>query len=501
MKLRGIVNHGWTRMRTDKNGIRTRTTALSDRESLNACEAHMFAPEIRVHPCPSVVNNPDHRNHQRGSVLIIVLWVAFGLVSLALYFANSMSLEMRAGDNRAASIEAEQAILGGARYVSNLLATAQEPGNLPDTLAYRNEAVPVGEAHFWIIGRSALESVSDEPVFGLVDEAAKLNLNVATSEMLQFLPGMTAALAASIQDWRDTDDDVAEGGGAESQTYLRLNPPYRCKNADFESVEELRLVSGAYLEVLYGEDANLNGLLDPNENDALTQPPNDNRNGRLDPGLLDQVTVWTRESNIGSDGSNKVNVTTLQQNRAELQTLMQNEGIADPEQIVQRVAGAQISSVLHFYKVSQMSPEDFAKIEANLTFTNQTYLNGLVNVNTATEAVLSAIPGIGIEKAASLIAYRASNRSQQTSIAWVTEVLTDDASLQQAGRYLTGKSYQFSADIAAVGRFGRGYRRVKFIFDTSDGAPRIIHRQDLTHLGWALGREARNALLTAKTGR
>jgi hypothetical protein len=33
-------------------------------------------------------------------VLIIVLWIAFGLVSLALYFANSMNFELRASDNR-----------------------------------------------------------------------------------------------------------------------------------------------------------------------------------------------------------------------------------------------------------------------------------------------------------------------------------------------------------------------------------------------------------------
>ena len=37
---------------------------------------------------------------QRGSVLVIVLWIAFGLVSLALYFANSMNFELRASDNR-----------------------------------------------------------------------------------------------------------------------------------------------------------------------------------------------------------------------------------------------------------------------------------------------------------------------------------------------------------------------------------------------------------------
>ena len=44
---------------------------------------------------------------RRGSVLIIVLWVSFGLVALALYFAHSMSLEMRAADNRSAAMAAE----------------------------------------------------------------------------------------------------------------------------------------------------------------------------------------------------------------------------------------------------------------------------------------------------------------------------------------------------------------------------------------------------------
>ena len=64
----------------------------------------------------------------------------------------------------------------------------------------------------------------------------------------------------------------------------------------------------------------------------------------------------------------------------------------------------------------------------------------------------------------------------------------------QAAPYLTSRSYQFTADIAALGHHGRGYQRVKYIFDTSEGAPRIVHRQDLTRLGWALGEDAREDL-------
>jgi hypothetical protein len=39
-----------------------------------------------------------------------------------------------------------------------------------------------------------------------------------------------------------------------------------------------------------------------------------------------------------------------------------------------------------------------------------------------------------------------------------------------------------------VGHNGRGYRRVRFVFDTSSGIPQIVYRQDLTYLGWALGK-------------
>ena len=35
-----------------------------------------------------------------GSVLVIVLWIAFGLVTVALYFGQSMALELRAAGER-----------------------------------------------------------------------------------------------------------------------------------------------------------------------------------------------------------------------------------------------------------------------------------------------------------------------------------------------------------------------------------------------------------------
>src|SRR5215475_14386968 len=64
---------------------------------------------------------PRHQGGEGGSAFIIVLWIAFGLVSLALYFGNSMVMELRAADNRVSGLGAEQAIEGGVRYVNGIL--------------------------------------------------------------------------------------------------------------------------------------------------------------------------------------------------------------------------------------------------------------------------------------------------------------------------------------------------------------------------------------------
>src|SRR6516225_9026470 len=96
---------------------------------------------------------PSKYNSERGSVLIIVLWIALALVTVTLYFANSSSLELQASDNRVSGLGAEQAIDGAARYVNFVLANYATNGAMPDQTYYQGAAVPVGDPHFWLIGR------------------------------------------------------------------------------------------------------------------------------------------------------------------------------------------------------------------------------------------------------------------------------------------------------------------------------------------------------------
>ena len=456
---------------------------------------------------------------RRGSVLIIVMWTCLGLVSLTLYFANSMSAELRAADNRVTEIEARQAVAGGIRYAGYILANFATNGAVPNVADYKSEALPVGEAQFWMIGRDNSQIPTSAPVFGLIDEASKLNLNTATRAMLTELPGMTPELVEAIISWRraanaqaDGGDSGETGGGSES-AYARLDPPRLNKGGAFESVDELRLVDGATLDILLGEDTNRNGALDANEDDGESSAPRDNQDGLLLPGIFEYVTVYSRQPNTRADGTRRVNVTNGSgQNRQQLIQLLLSKNIEQ-----QRVAtivnlafgpptgqggpggpGGQparpdLTSVAEFMVVSRMTAEEFVLIHADITTATGATQQGLVNVNTASEAVLACIPGIGLANAATLAAYRVTHPDVLTSFAWLTQVLPP-AAIRQAGRYITDQSYQFTADIAAVGRFGRGYCREKVVFDTRTSTPRIIFHQDLSAYGWALGLQVRQTL-------
>jgi hypothetical protein len=117
---------------------------------------------------------------------------------------------------------------------------------------------------------------------------------------------------------------------------------------------------------------------------------------------------------------------------------------------------------------------------------------GRVNVNTASETVLGCI--FGTESASTMVAYRTANKDNLKSMAWLTSAGVSQATIRNVGRFITDQSYQFSADIAAVGRNGRGYARERVVFDMSTGTPRIVYRQDISAAGWALGSKIRQQL-------
>ena len=439
------------------------------------------------------LHSPSRAIPSAGSVLIAVLWACLGLVSVTLLFGHSMLLTYRGADNDLSGRQADHAIEGTARYLQSLIADLAVPGEFPEITTYESEALQIGEATVWLLGRPTdlNSNTIGTRAFGLIDETAKLNLNTATRQMLENLPGITDELVASIIDWRDQDQEITSNG-AESETYARREPPYRCKNAPFESVEELAVVHGATREILYGEDANLNGVLDPNEDDGTKTPPSDNGDGKLDPGILEYVTVFSREPATDPEGNPRIDVTAVPL-PAELWTKLATILGEDVRQQVRvQIGQAPFFSVLQFYIRSGLSPQDFDKFSPYLTASNQAQSRGWINVNTASEAVLASIPVIGAAKAAELVSARLQTARQSSDIAWFKEVMGQSA--EAIAEFLTISTYQVTADVAAVGRHGRGYRRARLIIDSTTGKPRIIYRRNLSQLGWALGPEIRQSL-------
>ena len=439
---------------------------------------------------------------RRGSILIIVLWICLGLVALTLYFANSMSSELRAADNRVVEIAARQAVAGGERYAAYVLSTYAVNGAVPDpnsadpNFLYEAENQPVGDANFWFIGRDPNLVPTTEPVFGLVDEASKLNLNTATLAMLEGLPNMTPDLAAAIISWRSPAANAGTTSSNTGSTYSTLTPPRLNKGAPFESVDELRLVYGATLDLLLGEDTNRNGALDANEDDGDQSAPHDNSDGQLQPGFLEYVTVYSSQPNTRPDGSRRVDVSTTQ-SRATLGALLSRRlSAARSAAILTRIGNGAFTSVAQFFLTSGMTAAEFARVNTYLTATTGAASTGLVNVNTASATVLACLPGMTPAIAAQVVAYRVANPASLTSFAWLPQVI-GAAAFTRLGPYITDQSYQFSADVAAVGKDGRGYCREKVVFDMGKGTPRILYRQDLAAYGWALGATVRQNLKAA----
>jgi type II secretory pathway component PulK len=453
----------------------------------------------------SMLNVECSSRSQSGSVLIIVMWICIGLVSIALYFANSMSYELQASDNRVSGLAADQAIEGAARYVGYVLQNYATNGAVPATNYFVCAAVPVGDAKFWLIGRDTSGQNLTEPTFGLVDEGSKLNLNTVNTNVLSYLPNMTIDFANAVMDWRSTN-------GIVSLDYASLG--YVPKYASFETVDELRLVYGATIDLLAGDDLNRNGVLDANEKSS-------GGSGEMNYGLLEYSTVYTREPNFHSDGSSLTNVNTS--SRQTIQSLLQADGVSSATSAAQSIyrsvhpAAGGVNNCNGILDLAVrcrnlgMSEADFAKIYNDVTTSTNTYLRGRVNVNTTSADVLTALlEGLNVDEqtalasAQTLITYRTQNASNGNlnSIGWLIDALGNNSPViaaLQRGDYVTTRSFQFTADIAAVGPFGRGYRRVKFIFDTSEGTPIILYRQDLSRLGWALGDKARQALLANNT--
>lgn len=259
-----------------------------------------------------------------GSVLLVVVVVIALLVLAAYNFAEIMTTELEAATMYTTEVQARATADSGVEFAATILGnrTGAAAENLIHNPQYfMGQMVsaaphPRGNSRFTIIAPVEHDTRNNAIRYGLMDESAKLNINYLPSmglsnddlhTLLLNIPNMTVDIADAMLDWMDTDDTV-NPYGAESETYQQMSPPYKAKNGPFETIDELLLVRGITPTLLYGEDSNRNGLLDPNENDGEASPPLDNADGVLNHGFVAYFSVHGRESNRRAGGKLKINV-------------------------------------------------------------------------------------------------------------------------------------------------------------------------------------------------
>lgn len=261
---------------------------------------------------------------REGTALVVVL-VVIVLLSLAAYsFSEKMIEEAEAAEFSARQAQARVAADSGIEYVAAILGTppdsADEINLYHDPASFGGMFVPdslgsTRDRMFTIVAPVGTGGATQVRL-GLIDESGKLNLNAIAAleleeeelrNMFLNIPNMTEDVADSILDWIDKDPDP-RAFGVESDLYQTLTPPYFAKDGPLESLDELLLVNGVTPQLLYGEDANRNGLLDPNEDDGDLSLPLDNADGVLDPGWAAFFTISSRETNLNINGEAKLDI-------------------------------------------------------------------------------------------------------------------------------------------------------------------------------------------------
>lgn len=230
-----------------------------------------------------------------------------------------------------------------------------------------------------ILRYSLIASDPDDPDkvrYGFTDECARLDLNTVTEIQLrrlfaQVIPQSTDEavdvniLVDSLLDWREPGN-AERANGAKDAWYGALYPPYSAKKAPFSTVEELLLVRGFDGWVVYGEDYNQNGLLDPNEDDGDETFPFDNGDGELFQGVARYFTIWSQEMNVSADGRPRIFLN--QQDVEKLQEDLEEEFDSDIVSYIMgvRSAGKTFNSVMNLLPAPPPPENDESLLDDNV---------------------------------------------------------------------------------------------------------------------------------------
>lgn len=409
---------------------------------------------------------------ERGSILVGLLWCLALLSIVVIGVLHTARMDLQVGKNYGDRIQAHYLALAGIEKAKALLyhdakersRSRQNHGTGLYNSPADFENVSFGRGRFRIFRRGR-DDEGGGILYGVSDEESRLNLNTISTNALSKLEDMTPDIVAAIADWRDADN-AASPGGAESEYYLGLQPPYQTRNGPFQTVRELLMVRGISPALLLGNDRQLNGLTDSDKDDGKEHFASEQA-ADSDFGWARLFTVNSTDDNVNAAGENRINVQTASEaDLAKVSGLSseiaraivsyrgrtQLQSIADLLDVTAGNSQTNSGSSGNGQTIQNNSADSGRKvidedllmdIADDVTVDSNNSQTGALNINTASLDALATLPGVDRELAQAIISYRQSS-GFFPNIAWLLKVSGfGQSQLKQVAALVTARSETF----------------------------------------------------------
>lgn len=213
------------------------------------------------------------RQSRSGSALIVVLWTVGLMALLVTSFAFDAHLEAKVTSYYRKRTRASYLAQSGMEVAKLLMAKVStvDPKAEPDP--EETDPWKADARHLAASGSLSqrYELGDGEILLDIVTEQARRSVNHLKKEeewepildQIGVPQDMWPNLVEAFMDWTDVDDDPHPNGAETEDYYKTLEPPYRARNGDLYSVEELLLIKGFNRAILYGGPMVVEGAKEP----------------------------------------------------------------------------------------------------------------------------------------------------------------------------------------------------------------------------------------------
>ena len=444
------------------------------------------------------------RTSRHGFVLlaILVFILLLSMISISLLFRSK-------GDETASNAatgyeQAWAAAMSGVEEAMRVAAAApagatdwqDDPGLFRARAVYQDGA---DQWSFTIFSPAESDSLA-EVRYGLSDEASRINLNHHGEADLTKIPRVTPALASSLHRFVGVSFDAGSTKAGAGLQEVEIPT-----HGTLATLDELLLMPGMTRALLHGQPPGASDSATIPGNTEGTQLAGESSGPKRDRGLDQYLGVFSRDPNRTNAGQPRCNVNDPND---PLPAVDLPAGFSNYVAALRTTKG-HLAHVCEALEATIKAPDERGvevDVPSGITKENLNFLldlfatdkesghDGLINVNTASTAVLASLPGIDLPLAESIVSTRSGlSPERRATTTWLyQEGLVDAEKFKASAPHLTARSTQFRFTVIGYGLPSGRYRVLEAVVDLAGTDPRIAYLRDVTRVGLPISLKEEN---------